>query len=165
GMPMSTRGHVCNERSPMGKRQLLAAALAVSCVSLLVATAASAAPSAKKGGTIVVEMTSDVDYIDPQLSYYGETWKLEQATACKLMNWPDKAGDPGTVVTPEVAAGLPVISKDGKNYTFTVKPGYKFSNGKPVTAQSFADAINRLANPKMQSTGVDFGKIIAGYQD
>jgi hypothetical protein len=22
-------------------------------------------------------MTTDVDYIDPQLSYYGETWKLE----------------------------------------------------------------------------------------
>src|SRR5689334_10258780 len=125
---MPARGHVCNERSPMGKRKVLAAAVAVSCVSLLVAAAASAAPRAQKGGTVVVEMSSDVDYIDPQLSYYGETWKLEQATACKLMNWPDKEGDAGTVVTPEVAAGLPIVSKNGKAYTFTIKPGYKFSN-------------------------------------
>ena len=149
----------------MGKRQVLAASLAVGCIAFLGATSASAAPRAQKGGTIVVEMSSDVDYVDPQLSYYGETWKLEQATACKLMNWPDKEGDAGTVVTPEVAAGLPVVSKDGKTYTFTIKSGYKFSNGKPVTAQSFADAINRLANPKMQSTGVDFGKVIVGYED
>ena len=46
-------------------------------------------------------------------------------------------------------AGLPVISKDGKTYTFTVKPGFKFSNGKAVTAQSFVDAFERFANPKM----------------
>ena len=43
--------------------------------------------------------------------------------------------------------------KDGKTYTFTIKPGFKFSNGKAVTAQSFVDAFNRFANPKMQSTG------------
>ena len=42
-------------------------------------------------------MTSDVDYIDPQLSYYGETWKLEAITACKLFNWPDKEGAAGAV--------------------------------------------------------------------
>ena len=109
-------------------------------------------------------MTTDVDYIDPQLSYYGETWKLEATTACKLMNWPDKEGPAGAVATPEVASGLPLVSKDGKTYTFTIKPGFKFSNGKAVTAQSFVDAVNRFANPKMQSTGVAFLDIIKGAQ-
>ena len=55
-----------------------------------------------------------------------------------------------------------MISKDGKTYTFTIKSGFKFSNGKPVNAQSFADAINRFANPKMQSTGVQFLDVIQG---
>ncbi len=111
-----------------GKR-FLGVVMAVFGVILLSAAAAAAAPAAKKGGTIVVEMTTDVDYIDPQLSYYGETWKLEAATACKLMNWPDKEGAAGAVVTPEVAAGLPIISKDGKTYTFTIRSGFRFSNG------------------------------------
>ncbi|MFN8224037.1 MAG: ABC transporter substrate-binding protein [Gaiellales bacterium] len=139
------------------------ALVVVSGLALLAVTSASAAPAAK-GGTIVVEMASDVDYIDPQLSYFGETWKLEGATACKLFNWPDKEGAAGAVATPEVAAGLPVISKDGKTYVFTIKNTFKFSNGKPVTAQSFVDAINRFANPKMQSTGVAFLDVVVGAQ-
>ena len=53
---------------------------------------------------------TDVDYIDPQLSYYGETWKLEAATACKLMNWPDKEGAAGAVATPEVSAAANSLS-------------------------------------------------------
>jgi len=138
--------------------------LAICGVVILSASAAVAAPAAKKGGTIVVEMTTDVDYIDPQLSYYGETWKLEAATACKLLNWPDKEGAPGAVVTPEVAAGLPIISKDGKTYTFTIRPGFKFSNGQAVTAKSFVNAFNRFANPKMQSTGIQFIDIVQGAQ-
>ena len=137
---------------------------AVSGLILLSSAVAAAAPAAKKGGTVVVEMTTDVDYIDPQLSYYGETWKLEAATACKLMNWPDKEGAPGAVVAPEVAAGLPIVSKDGKTYTFTIRSGFRFSNGQPVTARSFVNAVNRFANPKMQSTGIQFLDIVQGAQ-
>ena len=148
----------------MSGKRLLGILLAISGVALLIVAASTAAPVAKRGGTVVVDMTTDVDYIDPQLSYYGETWKLEGATACKLFNWPDKEGASGAVATPEVAAGLPVISKDGKTYTFTIKPGFRFSNGKPVTAKSFVDAFNRFANPRMQSTGVQFLDIVKGAQ-
>ena len=68
------------------------------------------------------------------------------------------------MATPEVAAGLPVISRDGKTYTFTIKPGFRFSNGQAVTARSFVDAFNRFANPRMQSTGVAFLDIVQGAQ-
>ena len=148
----------------MSSKRLLGIVFAVSCVSLLVVAASSAAPAATRGGTIVVEFTTDVDYIDPQLSYYGETWKLEAATACKLMNWQDKEGAAGAVATPEVARGLPVVSRDGKTYTFTLKTGFRFSNGQPVNARSFVDAFNRFANPRMQSTGVQFLDIVKGAQ-
>ena len=150
----------------MGVRRIAVLALAATGVLSLGVASATAAPSAKgaKGGTIVVEFSSDVDYIDPQLSYYGETWKLEQAAACRLMNFPDKEGAAGATVTPEVAAGLPIISNNGKTYTFTIKPGFKFSNGQAVTARSFSDAINRLANPKMQSQGIPFLDIVQGAQ-
>ena len=148
----------------MDGKRLLGIALAITGLSLLLVAAATAAPSARRGGTVVVDMTTDVDYIDPQLSYYGETWKLEGATACKLFNWPDKEGTAGAVATPEVAAGLPLVSKDGKTYTFTIRKGFRFSNGRPVSAKSFADAFNRFANPRMQSTGVQFLDIVKGAQ-
>jgi ABC-type oligopeptide transport system substrate-binding subunit len=57
-----------------------------------------------------------------------------------------------------------VISKDGKTYTITVKPGFKFSDGKPVTAANFAFAINRALNPVMQSPAAPFITDIVGAQ-
>ena len=77
-----------------GKR-LLGIVFAISSLALLVAAASTAAPTAKRAARSSFEISTDVDYIDPQLSYYGETWKLEAATACKLMNWPDKEGAAG----------------------------------------------------------------------
>ena len=115
----------------MTTKRLLGILLTISCLALLAATVSTAAPSAKRGGTIVIEISTDVDYIDPQLSYYGETWKLEAATACKLMNWQDKEGAAGAVATPEVAqasvvsrrqdvhvhdqAGLPVLERQARH--------------------------------------------------
>jgi peptide/nickel transport system substrate-binding protein len=82
------------------------------------------------------------------------------------MNYPDKEAPVGGQVQPEVAAGLPVVSKDGKTYTFTVKPGFKFSNGQAVTAQSFKYAVDRLANPKLASSTAFLGSdIIVGFQE
>jgi peptide/nickel transport system substrate-binding protein len=127
-------------------------------------SAAASAAHAKKGGTVVIELDSDIDYNDPQLTYYTPSWQLQYAAACKLFNWPDKEGAAGGAVTPEVSAGLPIVSNNGKTYTFTIKPGFRFSNGQAVNALSFKNAWERLANPKMASQGSPFLDIVAGAQ-
>jgi ABC-type oligopeptide transport system substrate-binding subunit len=123
---------------------------------LIIASSATAASSKSTnkaaGGTIVAEMSTDVDYVDPQLTYYAPSWEMQYATACKLMNYPDKEAPVGGQVKPEVAAGLPVVSKNGKTYTFTIRKGYRFNTGQPVTAKSFKLAIDRLTDPKLQSS-------------
>lgn len=157
----------------MERKLLFSIAMAAIGASLLIAATATAAPAkthtqtkAAAGGTIVSELDSDVDYTDPQLSYYQPMWELEYATACKLFNYPDKEAPEGGNVQPEVSNGLPVVSKDGKTYTFTIKPGFKFNTGEAVTALSFKRAIERLTNPKMASSGSGFaGDIIVGAQD
>jgi peptide/nickel transport system substrate-binding protein len=145
------------------------AAAAIGC-AMIVAASAAAAPSkvgkAKAGGTLVAELTTDVDYTDPQLSYYAPSWELEYATACKLMNYPDKEAPVGGQTRPEVSNGLPVVSNNGKTYTFRIKSGFKFSSGEAVTAASFKRAIERLADPKLASQGSPFiGDIVVGAQD
>ena len=67
-------------------------------------------------------------------------------------------------LTPEVSAGQPVVSKNGKTYVFTIKSGFKFSNGQAVTAQSFKNSWERLANPKMASQGSPFLDVVQGAQ-
>lgn len=48
------------------------------------------------------------------------------------------------------------ISEDGKTYTFTIREGLKFADGTPVTAQHFADSINRALQPETASYGAAF---------
>ena len=116
----------------------------------------------KAGGTYTVELSTDVDYTDPGLDYLSTGWEIQYATACKLMNYPDKPGAAGGQIQPELAAGFPKVSNGGKTYTFTIRPGFKFSNGQPVTGASVAAAFNRDANPKLQSPAQPFLSDIVG---
>jgi peptide/nickel transport system substrate-binding protein len=158
----------------MHKRLWLSvAALAIGAGLLIAAGFASPASSnptkpggkAKVGGTLRVDLTSDFDFIDPALAYYSHSWQLEYATSCKLLSFPDKeASAGGTRISPEVATALPAVSRNGKTYTFTLRKTYKFADGTPVTAQSFAYAFNRDLQQKMSSPATTFIGDIVGAE-
>jgi ABC-type oligopeptide transport system substrate-binding subunit len=139
-------------------------------VALLAVFAGSAAAKTSKvgktaatGGTLNVDLLSDVDYTDPALDYLSSGWEIEYSTCLKLMNYPDANGPKGAQLTPEAAAGFPKVSSGGKVYDFTVNAGFtKFSNGSPVTAANFKAAFDRDADPKMQSPAVAFFSDIVG---
>jgi peptide/nickel transport system substrate-binding protein len=115
------------------------------------------------GGTLNVDISTDVDYTDPALDYLSTGWEIEYSTCLKLMNYPDANGPKGSQLVPEAAAGFPKVSNNGKTYDFTVKANFtKFSNGAPVTAANFKAAIDRDADPKMQSPSVPFFSDIVG---
>ena len=154
----------------MSRRLWLSATALALGTTLLVAAAFAGAASSKpakptKGGTMKVNFSaSDVDFSDPSLAYGVQSWQIEYSTALKLYNYPDKAAPEGGKIQPEAATGFPVISKDGKTYKITVKSGFKFSDGKPVTAANFVFAINRALNPAMQSPAAPFISDIVGAQ-
>ena len=54
------------------------------------------------------------------------------------------------------------VSKDGRTYTFELKRTFRFHTGAPVTARSFADAFNRVANPKLESPATTYMREIVG---
>jgi len=139
---------------------LLAASATAGSTSASSPTASSGA--AQKGGTFRVSLNTDIDYVDPALAYYTVSWSIEYATCSMLMNYPDAPAPRGSRLTPEVAAGFPQISKNGKTYTFTLKKTFKFSNGSKVTAANYAAAINRNLNPKMASPAQPFIEDIVG---
>src|SRR5215212_1764241 len=122
------------------------------------ATTAQSTEAMKKGGTARFNLATDTDYVDPALAYYQVSWQLEYATCLKLLNYPDKSGDAGAQLQPEAAESLPKVSADGKTYTFTVRPGFKFSppSNAPVTANTFKFAINRALSPVINSPATQF---------
>jgi peptide/nickel transport system substrate-binding protein len=44
------------------------------------------------------------------------------------------------------------VSDDGKSYTFHIRPGIKFSNGQPVTADDVKFSLDRFGDPKINQT-------------
>ena len=125
----------------------------------LTAGLASAAP-VKQGGIFRVGTTGASVQIDPQLSYVTTGWWLEYATAAKLYNYPDRPGQAGGLLRPEVASDFRV-SGSGMTYTFTIKKGFRFSDGTPVTARSFVYAIKRAENPNLNAPAAAYAAYIS----
>jgi peptide/nickel transport system substrate-binding protein len=135
-------------------------------VSLLVAAGPASSSSSKagqaskgalkKGGTLRVDLpVTDIDDIDPSLAYGTTTWHIQYSTALKLLNYPDAAAPRGSRLIPEGASSYRV-SKGGRVYTFTIRPGFRFSNGTPVKAANYAFAINRALGKDLQSPAFQF---------
>ncbi len=56
-------------------------------------------------------------------------------------------------IVPQLAAALPTVSKDGRTYTFKIRPGAKFHNGRQVTAEDIRYTYNRYLQPSLNSPG------------
>ncbi len=158
----------------LGASMLLAAVFAATAASAPRTPAAShstkAPHSAKalRGGTLRINVSSaDFEFSDPGIAYDNLAWSMLYTTQMLLVNFPEKNGQAGSVLYPEAATSLPVVSKDGKTYVLHIRPGLKFSDGSPVTAAAFRRAWERDLSPKMGSPrGVNdqFQHVIVGAE-
>jgi len=120
------------------------------------------APAQKKGGTLRLSSVLDADSLDPAIGYDPRSWMLEYATCAELYNYPDKPAPQGAVAVPEVATGFPTVTADGKTQTIQLRRTFRFDNGQPVTAANYVAALNRDANPKLQSSAANYLHEIVG---
>jgi ABC-type transport system substrate-binding protein len=135
------------------RRALTLAVLAAGAALLL--AAAGSPRGIKEGGTFrTVEWS--VGAIDPAF----DPSLLRGAACCKLMGYPDKPVPEGLRLRPELAEAEPVVSRDGKTYTFTIRKDARFSDGKPVTARAFAHALERILTSAMQADGGFWSDIV-----
>jgi len=154
----------------MRKKFLLSAGMVAVGAAMLAAAvivgpaAGGTVKASAKGGTVqVAHSTSDFDNLDPAIAYVQDDWTVEYVTALKLLYYPDKSGAEGSNLAPDATTGFPVISKDGKTYTFTIKPGLKLSDGSAVTAANFKAAFDRDADPTMNSPVAAFLTDVVGF--
>jgi oligopeptide transport system substrate-binding protein len=64
-------------------------------------------------------------------------------------------------VVPDLAMNLPVVSEDGRTYTFHLRHNCHFSNGDPITADDFIFSWNRAAAKQGDYAGLF--NIVTGY--
>jgi peptide/nickel transport system substrate-binding protein len=118
---------------------------------------------AKKGGSITMAQTSQPDYLDPALAYTINAWEPMWLVYTAPVTYKRAEGEEGTQLIPGIAEELPKVSSDGKTYTFTIRKGLEFSNGKPVRASDFEHTIKRVLN--LESGAAPFYEVIEGAKE
>lgn len=119
----------------------------------------AAAEEGKQGGSIIVTYKDDIVTLDPAIGYDWVNWSIIKSLFARLMDY--KAGT--AELTPSLADSYE-ISKDGLTYTFKLRKGVKFHNGREVVAQDVKYSIERTTNPKTESPGAGFYDSIAGME-
>ena len=120
------------------------------------------APPRASGGTLIVNASKDFDFTDPSLRASATRGNSSTRPGSSSTTTRTSRRARAARLVHEAAAGFPLISDGGKTYTITVKPGFKFSDGTPVTAANFAFAINRALQKAMQSPAILFMDGIVG---
>jgi peptide/nickel transport system substrate-binding protein len=105
------------------------------------------------------------DHVDPALAYSRESWMLLDTVCAQLMRYRDRPPPAGYQLVPEVAAAPPTISNGGRTYTFKLRSGFRFNDGRPVRADAFRQAIHRTMAPGVDSPAWLYTQAIAGAAD
>ena len=116
-------------------------------------------PNAKSGGNITVTYKDDVATLDPAIGYDWQNWSMIKSLYDGLMDY-----EPGTTELRPGLAESYEISDDGMVFTFKLRDGVQFHNGREMTAEDVKFSLDRVTNPKTQSPGAGFFGSIAGYE-
>jgi YVTN family beta-propeller protein len=103
------------------------------------------AGGAHQGGTLRALMVAPLrpDSIDPALSFDTVTGGLLSLAYDGLTSFKRVGGSEGTQLVADLAASLPRPANGGKTYTFTLRPGIRYSTGEPVRPADFRRALER----------------------
>jgi ABC-type transport system substrate-binding protein len=125
------------------------------------ATGTSAAGGSRTPGILKYPLTAEPTTLDPALVRDGPTIDLLQQCYEGLVGWDEKSE-----VVPLVAKEMPKISADGKTYTFVIRDGAKFTNGRQITADDVKYSLTRSLDHRLNSpVALDYLNDIAGADE
>ena len=114
----------------------------------------------KQGGDIIITYKDDIATLDPAIGYDWTNWSMIKSLYSRLMDY-----SPGTSdLVPSLAESFEV-APDGQTYTFKLRKGVKFTNGREVVASDVQYSLSRAVNPKTQGPGAGFFGSIVGFED
>ncbi|MFF9818129.1 ABC transporter substrate-binding protein [Streptomyces sp. NPDC014006] len=113
---------------------------------------------AKKGGTLRFGAAQDADSWDTTRGYYGFMWNFSRYYSRQLVTNKPAPGKEGATLTPDLASGLAKVTDDGKTYTYTLRDGITWEDGKPITSKDLKYGIERIWAQDVLSGGPTYLK-------
>ncbi|WP_371669032.1 ABC transporter substrate-binding protein [Streptomyces sp. NBC_00289] len=113
---------------------------------------------AKKGGTLKFAGAQDADFWDTTRGYYGFMWNFARYYSRQLVTNKTEPGKAGAELTPDLATGLAKVTDDGKTYTYTLRDGVTWEDGKEITSKDIKYGIERVWAQDVLSGGPTYLK-------
>jgi peptide/nickel transport system substrate-binding protein len=110
-------------------------------------------PSDKKGGTLKFANSGDWDSLDPGETYYQYSWNFARLYGRALMMAKSAPGKEGAQVTPDLAEAPGQSSDNAKTWTYKIRKGVKFDDGKEVTSADVKYAVLRSTDKQTFPNG------------
>jgi len=118
------------------------------------------------GGVLNVLATGDVDYLDPNITYYSLGYSVARLFSRQLYSYKAVEGQQ-TDYVPDLATGAPDVSSDGLTVKVTIKSGVNWNTSPPrqVTAADAVRGLKVTCNPAQPMGGLpDFESFIVGFK-
>jgi peptide/nickel transport system substrate-binding protein len=113
------------------------------------------------GGKLVAVWQAEGNSNDPAIGYTGTSWD----SICNLTYAPLYTYSENNDPQPQCAADLPHISSNGLTYTIPLRDGVTFHNGRPVVAEDYAYAWDRVLDPANESWAASYIYTIQGAKE
>jgi len=143
------------------KTRLAGLAIAGALSAYMCTPAAADLDPAHKGGTMRLVAVGAGGTIDPHINYTLQYWQLYQSIYDGLVTFKHADGADGFTIVPDLAEDLPPPGDDGKSYTFKIRKGIKFSNGKELSVKDVVASFQRIFKVKGPTAG-GFYNVIVG---
>ncbi len=108
-----------------------------------------APPAAHRGGTLRVLMPVtppyplSLDWLSLD-AYIGHAMQLSSLAYDGLVAYRRIGGAAGATIVGALATSAPLPSRDGRTYVFTLRPGLRYSDGRPVRPEDFRASMERF---------------------
>lgn len=107
---------------------------------------------------MTIAFRDDMATLDPAIGYDNNNWPIIRSIFNCLLDYV-----PGTTTLRPMLAESYTVSPDNLVYTFKLRPGVTFQNGRPLVAQDFVYSLTRVMTPKTASPGLAFFAAVDGY--
>ena len=124
---------------------ILLGAIAIALVGAVPSSGAAMQDTPKMGGTLRAAISADPVNLDPHLSSAHSTYQVLENVYNQLVGLDD-----GLQVIPELAESW-TVSEDMLTYTFKIRQGVTFHNGRELTAEDVVFSYERILDPETQS--------------
>ena len=142
-------------------KKLLLATVAAGLIGLSLAPAQAEYLTEHRGGTMRLVARSAAGTVDPHINYTLQYWQIYQSLYDGLLAFKKAPGADGFTKVPDLAEDMPVVSNDGKTYTFKLRKGVMFSDGREVSVKDVVASFQRIFKVSSPTAG-GFYSVIVG---